>query len=269
MRCLLILALALLMPACATVPMATAEADAQGKRFSPPPGQAALYVYREGVFAPAVKMSVSVGRHALGALAPDTWFRIDLDPGQYLIRCISKENNNDTNVQLRADEIRFVEMAARLGLPSRGPRCAVFETTPEKGRAAVLGGHRAAELAVVAPAVATPAGPISIVYRDNDTNERRLNGTVRYGAVLGRDLTVPFTVENERAEPVCNGTFTNEGPNNGKFSLSCFGGYFSGNGTYERKTGDSNDRFIARGQTSRGLPIMLVIGRPASSRGGI
>jgi hypothetical protein len=75
------------------------------------------------------------------------------------------------------------------------------------------------------------------------------------------DVRFPPAVENERAEKVCDGTFTWKGPNNDKFTLSCIN--FSGNGSYERKTGDPNDRFIARGQTSRGFPIMLVIGRPA------
>jgi len=51
------------------------------------------------------------------------------------------------------------------------------------------------------------AGPISIIYRDDVTNVRRMNGIARYGALLGRDRSVPFTVENERAELVCNGTF--------------------------------------------------------------
>jgi hypothetical protein len=35
MRFLLVMALALLLPACAEVQMATTEADVQGKRFSP------------------------------------------------------------------------------------------------------------------------------------------------------------------------------------------------------------------------------------------
>ena len=83
------------------------------------------------------------------------------------------------------------------------------------------------------------------------------------GALIGRDRSVTFSVENVRAEQVCDGTFTNEGPNSGKFSLSCFGGKFSGNGSYERKMGAPNDHIIARGQTSRGQPIVLVIGLPA------
>src|SRR5260370_5849179 len=108
----------------------------------------------------------------------------------------------------------------------------------------------------------SPAGPISIIYRDDESNERNLNGNVRYDSVLGLDREFHYTVKNQSAEPVCDGTFAKEGPNNGKFSLSCFDGYFSGNGQYERKTGDPNNSFIAHGQTSRGFPIMLVIGRP-------
>jgi hypothetical protein len=108
---------------------------------------------------------------------------------------------------------------------------------------------------------ATPAGPISIIYRDDASNERILNGLARYGGLLGRDQSVAFTVENERAQKYCDGTFTRAGPNNGKFTLSCIN--FSGDGSYERKTGDPNDSFIARGQTARGFPIRLMIGRPA------
>jgi hypothetical protein len=113
-------------------------------------------------------------------------------------------------------------------------------------------------------ATVSPDGPISIVYRDDESNERILSGVASYDSVLGRDRAVHFMVRNQSAEPVCDGTFTKEGPNNGKFSLSCFDGYFSGNGQYERKTGDPNNSFIAHGQTSHGLPIMLVIGRPTS-----
>src|SRR5882672_7938099 len=63
-------------------------------------------------------------------------------------------------------------------------------------------------------------GPTSIFYRDGSGNVARLNGVTRYGALIGRDRSVTFSVENVRAEQVCDGTFTNEGPNNGKFSLS-------------------------------------------------
>ena len=106
-------------------------------------------------------------------------------------------------------------------------------------------------------------GPVSIFYRDDRGNVARLNGLARYGALIGRDRSVTFSVDNPRGEHVCEGTFTNEGPSNGYFSMSCFSGKFSGKGTYQSKIGAPNDHIIARGQTGRGLPIVMVIGLPA------
>ena len=106
-------------------------------------------------------------------------------------------------------------------------------------------------------------GPSSIFYRDDRGNVARLNGTVRYGALIGRDRSVTFAVENPRAEPVCEGTFTNDGPRSGRFSLNCFNGKFVGNGTYESHTGSPKDHIVARGQTGRGQPITMVIGLPS------
>ena len=110
---------------------------------------------------------------------------------------------------------------------------------------------------------ATPSGPIIIVYRDDVSNVRQLKGVAHYGGLVGRDPSVSFTVVNDSGEQVCNGTFTLESRRAGKFSLTCFKGYFSGNGNYERKSGDRGNSFIARGQTARGLPIMLVVGTPS------
>ena len=92
-------------------------------------------------------------------------------------------------------------------------------------------------------------------------------------ATLADDRADAGPVENPRAEPVCEGTFTNDGPRSGRFSLSCFQGKFAGNGTYENHTGSPNDHILARGQTARGQPITMVIGLPsqlaANMYGGI
>ena len=106
-------------------------------------------------------------------------------------------------------------------------------------------------------------GPVSIFYRDDRGNVARLNGTARYGALLGRDRSVTFSVDNPRSEPVCEGTFTNEGPRNGRFSMNCFNGKFAGSGTYESHTDSPNDHIIARGSTQRGQPVVIVIGLPS------
>jgi hypothetical protein len=116
-------------------------------------------------------------------------------------------------------------------------------------------------------------GPVSIFYRDDHGNVARLNGSASYGALIGRDRSVTFSVDNVRQEPVCQGTFTNEGTGTGKFSLLCFNGKFGGQGEYQSKLGQPNDHIVARGRTAHGLPIVMVIGLPAqvaaSTYGGI
>ena len=94
-------------------------------------------------------------------------------------------------------------------------------------------------------------GPVSIFYRDDRGNVARLNGVARYGALIGRDRSVTFSVENPRAEMVCEGTFTNESASAGRFSLNCFGGKFAGNGSYQTKFGAPNDHIIGRGLLPR------------------
>lgn len=107
------------------------------------------------------------------------------------------------------------------------------------------------------------SSPIIIVYRDDISNVRQLKGVAHYGGRLGRDQSVSFTVANESGEQVCSGSFSSESHRSGKFSLTCLKGLFSGNGNYEVQPGDRRNSFIARGQTTHGLPIMLVVGKPA------
>lgn len=111
-------------------------------------------------------------------------------------------------------------------------------------------------------------GPVSIFYRDDRGNVARLNGVARYGALIGRDRSVRFSVENVRQEQVCEGTFTNETAGGGRFSLACFGGRFNSQGDYQSKIGLPNDHIVARGQTAKGLPVVMVIGLPSQLAAG-
>jgi hypothetical protein len=111
-------------------------------------------------------------------------------------------------------------------------------------------------------------GPTSIFYRDERGNVARLNGYARYGALIGRNRSVTVNVDNPRGETVCDGTLTNTGGNNGQFSLSCFGGKFSGSGNYQSKTGAPNDHIVGQGQTARGQPVVMVIGLPSQLAAG-
>ena len=131
--------------ACASVPMASSDADIQAKQFPPPPaGQATFYFFREGILAAAVALNASVGQRMLGQLGPDTYFRIDLQPGEYDTRCSSTENSRSTTISIATGETRFVEIAPRFGVAVA--RCAIFEVPEQQGRSAITHGKRAAEI---------------------------------------------------------------------------------------------------------------------------
>jgi hypothetical protein len=138
------LALAVL-GACGSVPHAPAAEDAAAKAFGPPAAdQGALYLYRESAFAGPVLITASVGQRQLGQLAPDTYFRVDLPPGAYNLRCNTSEVARVLSVQLDPGQIRFVEIAARHGI--NDARCAIFEVEAGKGRSAIMAGQRALEI---------------------------------------------------------------------------------------------------------------------------
>ena len=80
----------------------------------------------------------------LGQLGPDNYFRVDVQPGEYDMRCSGSEGAGSTTLRIAAGEVRFVEVAARLGLGSA--RCAIFEVTEQQGRSAIAHGKRAAEI---------------------------------------------------------------------------------------------------------------------------
>lgn len=262
MRHLWLVACALLLSACATARLAPAEADRQGKTFQALPQQAALYIYRESIFGAATSVSVELGRQPLGRLTADTWMRLDLQPAQYAVRCTTMENSDTAVVDLVAGQVRFLEVAMRVGWT--WPRCAVVETDASEGRSAVLSGRRAA-----APEVATPSkspdSPLLLIYRDDQSNERRISLVIRYEALLGRSRVVPFTIENMNHEKACSGSFTADGARTGRFTLSC--GFLEGSGSYQVASGDRSDQFVARGQNPKGQPIVLVIGNPIGAPG--
>jgi TPR repeat protein len=137
-------ALPIVLASCASVPRASQEADAEGKRFAAPSaGQAALYVYRGGALGRGVVFSIAAADRQLGALAAGTWLRRDLEPGQYDVRCTGGENSASTIVALTAGETRFVGVTAGIGWAA--PRCALAEVAAAEGRAGVLARSRILE----------------------------------------------------------------------------------------------------------------------------
>ena len=133
-----------LLGACANVQMATPQEDQLGKRFAqPPPDKAALYLYREGMLGAMVPVAVTVQTQTGGldvALSPDTWVRLEGDPGPLEVRC-AKDQNIGQRIDVAPGETRYVEVSYRMSFLDAG--CGVHEVTPLEGQRGVARGKRA------------------------------------------------------------------------------------------------------------------------------
>ena len=109
----------LVLCACASVPMASAERDLAAKKFEVPPDEAHLYVYRDETFGAAIKLPVLVdGRH-VGDTAPYTFLLVPVIAGPHVV--VSK-SEVDSELRFTAEngkayfvwqEVKFGVFAAR------------------------------------------------------------------------------------------------------------------------------------------------------------
>ena len=139
--------------AACTLPMADSQSDAAGKRFEPPPaGQGAIYIYRESNTLDrtsrfrAFIQPVKGERRKLGVLDHNTWFRVELPPGNYDVGCEGGDSGRYSQeyVMLAAGETAFVKIAAIEG--RWVANCQTFSIPGTSGRDGVLKGKRVQEL---------------------------------------------------------------------------------------------------------------------------
>ena len=120
---------------CASVPMAPMDIDAKAKEFSPEPNKASLYVYRNENFGAAIPMTVSVNGKTLGQTAAQTYFRLNIMPGQYTVESYT-ENVSSLPLSVEAGKNYFVWQEVKMGMwAARSMLQQVDEST---GRAGVV-----------------------------------------------------------------------------------------------------------------------------------
>ena len=133
--------------ACASVPLATPEADAAAKTFAAAPDKASLYVYRDSI-AKADIVRVFLGDTPLGELATNTYLFKQLPPGHYTLRVMldyvhgEEYSGNKVELDLKAGSLAFVRTTFPLHWTS--VRSLLVVVDPSEGREGVM----AAELAI-------------------------------------------------------------------------------------------------------------------------
>ncbi|HHV6632929.1 TPA: DUF2846 domain-containing protein, partial [Haemophilus influenzae] len=91
-----IIGVALLLSACATVPMASVEESNSAKQFrSPENGNSGLYIYRDSFIGKALKKDLYIDDKS----APDVFFYKTIKAGEHKISTESEFSNNDLNIK--------------------------------------------------------------------------------------------------------------------------------------------------------------------------
>lgn len=110
-----LLAGAVLVTGCASVPMASVERDAQTKTFTVKPDKANIYVYRNESMGAGAKMDVDFDSKPIGQTVAKSYFALEVAPGKHTL--ISKaENDSVLDVVAEAGKNYFIWQEVKMGV---------------------------------------------------------------------------------------------------------------------------------------------------------
>ncbi len=128
----------LLLSGCASVtptslPLALGDKDAEAKQFTAVADKAVLYVYRDEFKGSQWQIPVAINGKYLGKTGGYTYFRIALEPGQYVIES-NAENNSQLPVIMEAGKTYYVWQEIKTGFTAiRTELQLVDERTGQEG----------------------------------------------------------------------------------------------------------------------------------------
>lgn len=127
---------AIILTGCASVPMASSEADTKAKSFQTEvqTGKANLYIYRNETMGAAIKMTVLLDGQLAGDTASKTYIFKSLDPGSHTV--VSK-TENDATVTFDAEPGKnyFIWQEVKMGMFA--PRSQLHLVADATGQAGV------------------------------------------------------------------------------------------------------------------------------------
>jgi hypothetical protein len=106
---------ALWLGGCAFVHKASEAEDAQAKAFTTRPGKGALYIYRSELLGAALGLEVVVNGVSVGDTSGQSFFRLDLNPGQYTIESRG-DNTASLTVTVQAGRATYVWQEFKVGI---------------------------------------------------------------------------------------------------------------------------------------------------------
>ena len=124
-----------LVSGCASVPMASPEADIQAKQFVVSSGKANVYIYRNENFGGAIAMPVSLDGRVIGRTGPMTYFQMAVEPGHHEIASLT-ESTAKIEIDAKANQNHFIWQEVKMGMWQADSK--LHEVNEEEGRKGVL-----------------------------------------------------------------------------------------------------------------------------------
>jgi hypothetical protein len=103
-----------------TVPMASPAADADAKQFTPPAGQANVYIARSNG-TPGASFDVSVDGKLLGPIVQGTFYLATVNPGRHEVSVRSMTSYSNITLDAAAGRNYFYEVTASSGAYTAKP----------------------------------------------------------------------------------------------------------------------------------------------------
>ena len=113
--------------------MGDAKKDAELKSFTPKPGVAGLFIYRNETFGAAVRMDVEIDGKPIGQTAAKTYFYKEVAPGKHTVTSES-ENTDSIEVDTVAGKLYYIWQEVKMGfLYARTKLTLIGEEEGKKG----------------------------------------------------------------------------------------------------------------------------------------
>ncbi len=125
---------------CASVPMASMEADSSAKQFQPRKGYSNIYLYRNETFGGAIALTVSLDGKVMGKTGPKTYFLWEVTPGKHKVASHA-ENTEILEIEAKEGRNHYVWQEVKIGMWQ--PRSLLHEMNEDEGRKGVLECKRA------------------------------------------------------------------------------------------------------------------------------
>jgi len=122
--------------------MTSTTLDAQGKRFTPEPGKASIYINRGSGVGTAVPLETMLDGRVAGSLAPNTYQLLSVKPGEHVVSTGSGfENVEQVKLNAMPSKNYFLKAGILVGWVK--PRAHITQVDEATGRAAVSKSKRA------------------------------------------------------------------------------------------------------------------------------